>query len=52
MSDQTPPEQHEAGGDDKLVPELSMSGDNQIILLGLVVAALVLFGAAIWGFFF
>jgi hypothetical protein len=42
----------QAGGEDKLFSEVPMSGDNQIILLGLAVAAAVLFGAVIWGFFF
>ena len=42
------------GGDDDdeegFFPELPVSGNNQIIILGLIVAAFMLFGGALWAF--
>lgn len=35
--------------DDKLIDELDMPGDHQIVWLGLAVAAFMLFGSVFWG---
>jgi len=48
MSEQMPP----ADNEDKLIGDVSMSGDNQILVLGLIAAAFILFGPTIWGWFF
>lgn len=55
MNDETPTN---TGGlisdddDEKLIAELGTSADNQIIWFGLAVAVFMLFGSAIWGWFF
>lgn len=38
--------------DEKLFAELATSADNQIVLLGLLVAAIMLFGSIVWGWAF
>lgn len=35
--------------DSKLVPELSMPADDQIVWLGIIVGVVMLFGSIIWG---
>ncbi|NNC80006.1 MAG: hypothetical protein HKN94_07615 [Acidimicrobiales bacterium] len=43
-----------SGGDDDdaLFPEAPISGNWQIIILGLIAAAFILFGSMVWGWFF
>ncbi len=43
-----------ANGDDdeKLIADLAMPADHQIVWLGLAVAALLLFGSVLWGWAF
>lgn len=38
--------------DEKLIAELAMSADHQIVWLGLAVAAIMLFGSVLWGWAF
>lgn len=38
--------------DEKLIAELAMPADHQIVWLGLAVAALMLFGSVLWGWAF